>query len=61
MLAALNRTRAPEKLAAMPGWRLHRLSGDRAAFWSLTVTGNWRLVFRFEDGDALELDLIDYH
>ena len=61
MMAALNRTSAPEKLAAVPGWRLHRLAGGRAGFWSLTVTGNWRLIFRFERGDALDLDLVDYH
>ncbi|HEX6141946.1 MAG TPA: type II toxin-antitoxin system RelE/ParE family toxin [Geminicoccaceae bacterium] len=61
MLATLNRTSAPEKLAAMPGWRLHRLTGDRRDFWSMTVTGNWRLVFRFEDGDAFDLDPVDYH
>jgi toxin HigB-1 len=61
MLAALNRTSAPEKLVALLGWRLHRLTGDRAGFWSLTVTGNWRLIFRFDRGDALDLDLVDYH
>jgi len=61
MLAAIHHTSAPEKLVALPGWRLHRLSGDRAGFWSLTVTGNWRLIFRFEGGDALDLDLVDYH
>ena len=61
MLAAINRTSEPQKLAALPGWRLHRLGGDRAGFWSLTVTVNWRLIFRFEGGDALDLDLVDYH
>jgi proteic killer suppression protein len=39
---------------------LHRLTGDRAGLWSLTVTGNWRLLFRFEGGDAFDLDLVDY-
>ena len=61
MLVAINRTSTPERMASMPGWRLHRLSGDLAGSWSLTVTGNYRLVFRFEDGDALDLDLVDYH
>jgi proteic killer suppression protein len=37
------------------------LKGDLAGYWSLTVTGNWRLIFRFEDGDAFDLDLLDYH
>jgi len=36
------------------------LLGDRAGFWNLTVTGNWRLIFRFEGGDALDLDLVGY-
>jgi proteic killer suppression protein len=61
MLAAINRTSEPTKLDAMPGWRLHRLTGDLRDFWSLSVTGNWRLIFRFEDGDAFDLDLVDYH
>ena len=43
------------------GWKLHSLTGDLAGFWSLTVTGNQRLIFRFEDGDAYDLDLVDYH
>ena len=45
----------------VPGWRLHQLKGDLAGCWSLTVTRNWRLTFRFEDGDAHDLDLLDYH
>ena len=45
----------------MPGWRLHRLSGDLRGFWSVTITGNWRIIFRIHDGDAFDVDLIDYH
>ena len=45
----------------LPGFRLHPLKGDLAGFWSVTVSGNWRLVFRFEDGHAREVDLVDYH
>ena len=45
----------------VPGWRLHPLKGELAGSWSLTVTRNWRLTFRFEDGDAFDLDLLDYH
>ncbi len=44
-----------------PGWRLHRPSGNLAGFWNLTVTGNWRLVFRMQAGHASDVDLIDYH
>ena len=45
----------------LPGFRLHRLKGDLAGQWSVTVSGNWRIVFRFESGDASDVDLIDYH
>ncbi len=45
----------------LPGFSLHRLKGDRKLFWSVTVRANWRVVFRFEEGDACDVDLIDYH
>ncbi len=45
----------------LPGFRLHPLKGDLAGFWSVTVSGNWRIVFRFESGHACDVDLIDYH
>jgi proteic killer suppression protein len=45
----------------LPGFRLHRLRGDLAGFWSVTVSGNWRVVFRFTGGHARDVDLIDYH
>jgi toxin HigB-1 len=48
MLAALVFADSIANLKAMPGWRLHRLTGDRQGQWSLTVTGNWRMVFRIE-------------
>ena len=44
-----------------PGYRLHRLRGDRRDVWSVRVSGNWRVVFRFADGEAVDVDLIDYH
>ena len=46
--------------AGAPGFRLHPLKGDRAGQWSVRVSGNWRVVFRFEDGEAVDVDLIDY-
>jgi len=45
----------------VPGYRLHLLKGDLKGFWSVAVSGNWRIVFRFEDGDARDVDLTDYH
>ena len=46
---------------AYPGLRLHPLKGDLAGFWSVTVSANWRIIFRFDGEDASEVDLIDYH
>jgi toxin HigB-1 len=60
ILAVLNRARRPEDMN-LPGFRLHRLKGDRKDFWSVTVRANWRVIFRFEAGDAYDVDLIDYH
>jgi proteic killer suppression protein len=45
----------------LPGFRLHPLTGDLKGFWSITVRANWRVIFRFEDGQALDVDLVDYH
>jgi proteic killer suppression protein len=42
-------------------FRLHPLKGDLKGFWSLTVRANWRIIFRFEDGRAFDVDLVDYH
>ena len=60
ILARLNASRAPEDMD-LPGFRLHRLRGDLAGFWAVTVRANWRIVFRFEDGDAVDVDYLDYH
>ena len=61
MLFALANAATVSDMALFPGWRLHPLRGERRGFWSLTVTGNWRLIFRFEDGEAGDVDLVDYH
>ena len=45
----------------LPGYRLHRLRGNLRGFWSITVSGNWRIMFRFDGGNAFDIDLIDYH
>ena len=52
-----------DQMSRFPGWRLHPLKGALSGFWSLTVTGNWRLIFRYEDesNTASDIDLIDYH
>jgi proteic killer suppression protein len=45
----------------LPGYRLHPLRGRLKGMWSVTISGNWRIIFRFEDGDAFDVDLVDYH
>lgn len=45
----------------IPGWRLHPLKGNRAGLWSITVSGNWRIVFEFTDGHASIVNYEDYH
>ena len=61
ILAVLNRAAEPGDMATFPGWRLHPLKGDLAGFWSVTVTGNWRITFRSRDGHVHDVGLIDYH
>ncbi|MBA2503660.1 MAG: type II toxin-antitoxin system RelE/ParE family toxin [Pyrinomonadaceae bacterium] len=45
----------------LPGYRFHELRGDRRGTYSVTVSGNWRLTFKFQNGDAHDVDLEDYH
>ena len=61
MLFALDTAEAVDEIEKVPGWRLHPLRGDLRGLWSLSVSGNRRLIFRFEAGDAHDLDLVDYH
>jgi toxin HigB-1 len=63
LLFALETADDVRQLNRFPGWRLHPLKGDLKGFWSLTVTGNWRLVFRYDDelNAACDIDLIEYH
>jgi toxin HigB-1 len=61
ILAQLNVSEAPDDMDGVPGWRLHPLKGDRAGQWSVTVTGNLRIVFRFEGKNVFDTDLVDYH
>lgn len=45
----------------IPGWSLHELKGDRKGTWSVAVRANWKITFRFENGDAHDVNLEDYH
>jgi toxin HigB-1 len=44
----------------IPGWNLHALAGDMKGYFSIWVNGNWRMIFKFEDGDAILVDYLDY-
>lgn len=61
ILSALNTAKTLEPLKMVPGYRLHPLSGGLKGFWSVWVTGNYRIYFRFEDGNAFDINYSDYH
>ncbi|MGA3205456.1 MAG: type II toxin-antitoxin system RelE/ParE family toxin [Bryobacteraceae bacterium] len=63
LLFALETAATLHQLGRFPGWRLHPLKGERKGYWSLTVTGNWRMIFRYDEktNSASDIDLIDYH
>ncbi len=60
IVARLDVAVRPEQMN-LPGWGLHPLKGALKGFWSVWVTGNWRIVFRFDGGDVVDVDLVDYH
>ncbi len=59
-LAALDQAVRAEDMAA-PAWRLHPLKGELKGYWSVTVSGNWRMIFVFEEHDVILVDYLDYH
>ena len=63
LLLALETADDLNQVSRFPGWKLHPLKGALKGLWSLTVTGNWRLTFRYDEGTnaASDIDLIDYH
>ena len=60
ILARLNASATPGDMD-LPGFRLHPLKGVYAGFWAVTVRANWRVIFRFDDGHAVDVDYLDYH
>ncbi|MGQ0810367.1 MAG: type II toxin-antitoxin system RelE/ParE family toxin [Nitrospiraceae bacterium] len=60
ILARLNAATAPQDMA-LPGLDLHPLKGDRKGAWAVSVSGNWRIRFRFVEKDADAVDYEDYH
>jgi toxin HigB-1 len=60
VLAALETALVPSDMA-LPGARLHPLRGERAGQWSVSISGNWRVIFEFEGQHVTNVDLVDYH
>ena len=59
-LAALDSARVLEDLD-IPGYRFHELKGNRKGIWSISVSGNWRITFKFTDGNIFIVNYEDYH
>jgi toxin HigB-1 len=60
ILARLDAATVPADMD-LPGFRLHPLKGELKGFWAVTVRANWRVIFRFAEGDAIDVDYVDYH
>ena len=60
-LLLLHRARSLRDLAALPGNRLERLKRDRVGQHSIRINGQWRICFLWEDGDAYDVEIVDYH
>ena len=52
---------ATPQALALPRYHLHPLKGNLKGYWAVTVRANWRIIFRFEDGHAVDVELLDYH
>lgn len=60
ILALLDTARTVDDMN-IPGLKLHALKGDLSGYHAVSVSGNWRMIFRFNEGQATDVDLIDYH
>lgn len=60
ILGRLDAAREPRDMN-LPGLRLHALVGNHEGFWAVDVSGNWRIIFRFEGPDVTDVDYLDYH
>jgi toxin HigB-1 len=61
LLSSLDAATSLQDLSPLKSLGLHKLSGDRAGQWAMTVNGPWRICFRFKDGDAYGVQITDYH
>jgi proteic killer suppression protein len=60
-LDQLNAAVTPQSMGALKSVGLHMLKGSRAGCWAVPINDPWRLVFRFADGDAHDVEIVDYH
>lgn len=61
ILETLDTAKTLNPLKAIPGYKLHTLSGNLKGFWSVWVTGNYHIVFRLKNENVFDVDYIDYH
>lgn len=61
LLAALRAARSLRDLSPLKSVGLHKLKGDRAGQWAMTVNDRWRICFRFKNGDVYDVEMVDYH
>lgn len=61
VLGILDQASSLDDIGEFAGLRLHGLKGELAGFWSVWISGNWRVIFRFENGEPFDVDLVDYH
>lgn len=61
LLATLDAATSLADLSPLKSVGLHKLGGDRKGQWAMTINGPWRLCFRFKDGDAWDVEIVDYH
>ncbi len=60
-LVQIHAAKSIEDLRIPPGNRLEKLSGDRKDYWSIRINEQWRVCFRWENGNALDVGIVDYH
>jgi proteic killer suppression protein len=60
ILARLDASQSPQDMN-LPGLNLHTLKGKYKGYWAVSVSGDWRVIFRFEDNSAVDIDCLDYH
>lgn len=61
LLAVLDAATSLQDLSPLQSVGLHKLKGDRKGQWAMTVNGPWRICFRFKDGDAFDVEIVNYH